>query len=498
MVDRTFASSEVSGRPAWALERNAWWEEANASASRTSTVIETYLRSLRYAQSMGGALPGHSVIVIGAGLAGLTAARELEREGARVTVLEARDRVGGRVQTIREIFEEGQHGEAGADLIEGEQALVLELARSLGLKPTRILRAGFTYYGPDSSGRARVWKRPTIWMNATSRLQPDIERHKAAGKRWDSGVAAVLGRQSVAEWLERQRAGRSFNEGMRAIRGFFLADPEDLSLLALVDQFADGVPGEDEFYRIPGGNDRLATRLAATLRGRIILRAMVHGMEQRADGVTVSFHDNGQLQTIAGDFAVITVPATTLRDIQFLPPLPDVQWTALSTLKYGPATRVLLQFERPFWRRMRRHRAFGTPLPTGAVWDGSEHQRGKAGMLTLLAGGRSSAECRDIIVREGPEAIVQRLRWLGRPAPLTAMWHTSWEDDPLVRGGYAVFSPDFDPSLRDWLRRPAGRLTFAGEHTSVKWEGFMNGAVESGRRAAAEIAALASDIGRDA
>jgi monoamine oxidase len=111
-------------------------------------------------------------------------------------------------------------------------------------------------------------------------------------------------------------------------------------------------------------------------------------------------------------------------------------------------------------------------------------------MLMLLAGGRASAECRQIIAHEGPDGIVRRLSWLGRPAPLTAMWHTSWEDDPLVRGGYAVFSPGFDPSLRDWLRRPAGRLTFAGEHTSVEWEGFMNGAIESGRRAAAEIAAL--------
>jgi monoamine oxidase len=67
-----------------------------------------------------------------------------------------------------------------------------------------------------------------------------------------------------------------------------------------------------------------------------------------------------------------------------------------------------------------------------------------------------------------------------------------WEDDPLAGGGYAVFSPGFEPRLRDWLRRPAGRVMFAGEHTSVRWEGFMNGAIESGRRAAAEISALAA------
>lgn len=441
---------------------------------------------------MSGALRGRTVVVVGAGLAGLSAARELEREGARVTVLEARDRVGGRVHTIRGIFDDGQHGEAGADLIEGEQSLVLELARAVGLKPRRILRAGFTYYGPDRSGRNRVWKRPTIWEDATERLEPHIERYKAAGSTWDTGVADALGPISVAEWMREQRAGRSFEAGIRSIRGFFLADPEDLSLLELVDQFSEGIPGADEFYRIPGGNDRLPQKVADALRGDVLLHATVDRIRHGEDAVVVQFRENGRCQEITADFAVLAVPATTLRHVRFSPRLPERQWTAITRLKYGPATRVLLQFERPFWRRTRRHRAFGTPLPIGAVWDASEDQRGGAGMLMLLAGGRASAECRAIIAGEGPAGLVERLAWLGTPAPLKALWHTSWEDDPLARGGYAVFSPEFDPRLREALRRPAGRLTFAGEHTSTRWEGFMNGAVESGQRAAAEIAARIS------
>jgi monoamine oxidase len=436
-------------------------------------------------------LRGRSVLVAGAGLAGLTAARDLEKQGARVTVVEARDRVGGRVHTIRGIFDEGQHAEAGADLIEGEQEHVLELAKSLGLKPARILTEGFSYYGPDNAGRNRIWRRPAAWFEASRRLKREAEMYKAAGESWDSGFATALGPVSVARWLKRVRADRSFAAGVRAMRGFFLADPEDLSLLALVDQFAEGdTPGQDEIYRIPGGNDLLATKIADSLRGRIYLRAWVRRVARQDGGVTVTIDDAAGRSELRADYVVVALPATTARAVDFTPGLPVEQRTAIASLRYGPATRVLLQFERPFWRKRGRPRGFGSPLPIGAVWDASEHQRGSSAMLMLLAGGRGSAECRELLATEGPEGVVNQLRWLGRPSPLRALWHTSWEDDPLARGGYAVFSPDFDPRLRAWLRRPAGRVVFAGEHTSVKWQGFMNGAVESGHRAAAEISAM--------
>jgi monoamine oxidase len=86
--------------------------------------------------------------------------------------------------------------------------------------------------------------------------------------------------------------------------------------------------------------------------------------------------------------------------------------------------------------------------------------------------------------------VVRRIEWLGKPSTLLASRAIVWDDDPWVRGGYAYFDPGFDPLWRAWLARPAGRIVFAGEHTSIKFQGYMNGAVESGLRAAAEIAAI--------
>lgn len=434
------------------------------------------------------------VIVAGAGLAGLAAARSLDAHGAEVTVVEARDHVGGRVQTVRDGFAEGQHAEAGADLIEAEQSHVLELSRELGLKPVRILRHGWGFYGADHFGRLRIRNSPSAFRAAAGRLLPEIAEYQLTGGRWDSPVAAAIARQSISDWLLRTGADAGLASAMRGLRGFFLADPEDLSLLALVDEFAseDG-PGAGRMFRLADGNDRLAAGMAKNLRGRILLSSVVARVVQHASGVRVTIkEDEGDrhLHQLETDYAVLALPASTLRDVEFDPPLPSEQARAIAELRYGAATRVLLQFATRFWRRPGRPSAFGTDQPTGAVWDGNEQQSRRPGILTLLAGGRASADVQSILQAGGTHELIERLKWLGPPSALLAHRLITWENDRWARGGYAFFDPLFAPALRDWLARSSGRLAFAGEHTSVRWQGYMNGALESGKRAAAEIRAI--------
>ncbi|HEX9368854.1 MAG TPA: NAD(P)/FAD-dependent oxidoreductase [Vicinamibacterales bacterium] len=439
-------------------------------------------------------LAGSTVVVAGAGLAGLSAAKALEARGAAVTIVEARDRVGGRVWTIRNEFAGRQHAEAGADLIEEEQAHVLALARELGLAPVRILRDGFGFYGPDGRGKRRIQRGPGSWATVATLLKPDIEDFKLAEERWDSAVAARLARTSVEQWLERQRVPAPFKAAMRSFRGFFLADPEELSLLPLVEQFAEsGTPGRGRIFRIPGGNDRLATGMAKRLRGPLLRETVVRRIVQRADGVTVTIEDRGGRRSeISAGYVVCALPASTARAVLFEPALPEPQHDAMSCLRYGCATRLLLQFNRRFWRKPGRPRAFGSDLPTGAVWEGNEQQRGPRGILSFLAGGRASGGLQEILARQGNAGVVRHIEWLGPPATLLASRAIVWDNDPWSRGGYAYFDPSFDPLWRAWLARPAGRLVFAGEHTSIRYQGYMNGAIESGLRAAAEISAIRS------
>ena len=431
------------------------------------------------------------VVVAGAGLAGLTAARQLEALGAEVIVVDARDRVGGRVHTLRHGFAEGQHAEAGADLIEGEQEALLQLAKELNLEPVKILRGGWGFYGTSKSGARKVRRAVDTFERAAERLQPEIAAYKGAESRWDSAVAQLLARESVASWIARARVDRELAAGVRGLRGFFLADAEDLSLLPLVDQFASGeMPGAGRMYRLRNGNDALPAAMAQALRGRILLNTVVRRLSQTSTGVRVAI-DDGRLHEVRADYAIVAMPASTAKDVRFSPALADAQRRAITTLRYGNATRIVLQFESRFWKRLGRPLAYGSDRPTGAVWDGNEQQSRKPGILSLLAGGNASREVRSIVAKGGWNGLIRHLTWLGRPSGLLAAASYTWERDRWAKGGYAVFDPGFDPALRSWLARPHGRVVFAGEHTSMKWQGYMNGAVESGRRAAIEVAAMA-------
>jgi monoamine oxidase len=440
---------------------------------------------------MSDELTGISVLIAGAGLAGLCAAHELLKVGADVHVVEARPRVGGRVWTIRE-FADGQHAEAGGDFIDEGHNAIRGLAHQFHLPLVRVLKKGFAFARPDKQGRVRIVK-PTAsrgWDHLQRALEPHSHVYRLGERRWDTPIAADIARRSVAQWLEDAHADDDLRQTARGLRGFFLADPEALSLLALVDQFSSDEPFPPKYYRIEGGNDRLPKALAAELGDRLHLGTELLAISQRGKRVRASLKSKRQMSELQADYFISTLPTSLLRRIPITPAMPARQREAVAKLAYGQGTKTLLQFGRRFWVKPGRPRAFGSGLPHGAVWDGNEEQRGTSGILALLAGGSASDLTGDIVTHDGVSGLAKTLEWLGsRDEPLTASKQVRWESETWSRGGYAVFDPAFDPALRGWLAQPHGRMFFAGEHTSLGSQGYMNGAVESGQRAAAEVVA---------
>jgi monoamine oxidase len=434
------------------------------------------------------------VVVAGAGLAGLCAARKLVKAGVQVTLVEARERAGGRVWTIRDGLRGGQHGELGGEFIDAEQKEIRKLARELDIEMVRVLRSGFTHRFRCAE---RGWcvSRTAPWDELRQSFAPLLRKYKAADKSDQSATVRRMARISVRDWLNEQDAGETLHSMANALRGFFLADPDDLSVLQLVEQLSKGgSPAQAEMYRIEDGNDRLVSALIDSSPARLLLGQILRRISRTRSRVIAHVEArDGRIHDIDADAMVIALPASTLREVEIAPSLPERQQRAIHTLRYGCATKVVLQTSRDVFSS-RRARAFATDSPLGAYWDGSEEQGGGPSIVTFLAGGAASRQLSSRALA-GADAVLSELCWLRAPtgpkgpAAQPHLWAATWEDDPWARGGYAYVDPRFDPALRELLSRRAGRLVFAGEHTSEKWQGYMNGAVESGFRAARELLA---------
>ena len=436
--------------------------------------------------SLNQILKGARVLVAGGGLAGLTAARSLIDRGAEVHLIESRNRLGGRVWTIRDDGFDGIPLEAGGEFIDGEHEEIRTLCADLGLQLQQILREGFGL-ALDLCGRVQLFKtQQHIWSDFKRALAIEAKAFELSDCDWNSSAASSIGRYSLDALLCARQASDDVRAMAQGLRGFYLADADQISALPGVElSMQPKDPGHVTLARIKGGNDRLVDKLAATKGLKVSLQLEVKRVEHDARGVSLSIADrNGKLATLKGDYLVMTAPASIVRDLEFAPALPSSLRQALKTLTAGSATKAHLLFDRSWWRKPGHPQAWGSNLDTGAVWEAAG---ARPGVLTMLAGGRASKAFRDLLEAGGPQRLVRRLSWLGEPEELRDFRSTTWEMDRFARAGYAVFGPDFKPEWRSAFSRSVGRIAFAGDHTSREWQGYMNGAVESGQRAARDI-----------
>ena len=434
---------------------------------------------------------GQHVLVIGAGLSGLAAADELARAGAAVTLLEAQNRVGGRVWTERESLADGQHGELGGEFIDEDHDHMRALVQRFDLPLLPVLATGFLHRYRPARGEIEVG-RSAPWRAFDNWLQPLIDRYKAAQGSGNAAAVRDISTHSLRDWLEQQGAPPAVHAMSALLRGFFLADPGELSVLPLIEQIVEsGSPARTAIHRIAGGNDRLLQALVAAIPSRLLLRHRLRAVDHDGAGVVAHVEDaRGCAVDIDADAAVLTLPAPALRPVRIVPALPEPQQHAITALRYGRATKVLVQYRSDALRH-RRARAYATDSRLGAFWDASEGQAARdetAPSLLVFLGGGSASQALAAAARDGGAALLADLCWLGLgAAPVVASRAVTWEDDPLFGGGYAFFDPGFDPAWRPLLSRRSGRLVFAGEHTSAAHQGYMEGAVESGVRAAREL-----------
>jgi monoamine oxidase len=447
------------------------------------------------------------VIVVGAGLAGLCAAYELGALGHDVTVLEAQTRPGGRVQTLRDPFDDGLFAEAGASRIPTSHDLTLGYARMFGLtlvpfEPVSVPSIRYAY-----GQRSRILPdAPFEWPSGISanqkRLSPaDVRRRYIEGlvdqitdpfsAAWMPESLRQYDRVTRDEYLRAQGVSEAalhmMNLGYTPVARYrsFLdvlhenAVARELRRRASIDN--------DLFLKIDGGNDRLPRAFADRLAGRIRYGCSVHRIEHDVQGVRVSVRTGQSVESSEAGYVVCAVPFSTLRSVAFSPALTSEKRSVIDALPYESVTRIYLQSRDRYWMHERLS-GFGETDHPMEIWDSTYGQPGTRGILMSYIRGPKARE----LGRQSQAAQLGfGLKTIEDVYPgirknYERGYVKVWDRDPWSRGAVAYLLPGQVSSLQPHIAQPEGRIHFAGEHASSV-RGWMQGALESGRRVASEI-----------
>ena len=443
------------------------------------------------------------VIVMGGGLAGLVAAFELRRQGHQPIVLEAQNRVGGRIYTLRN-FAPGLYAEAGGMRIPRTHDLTLEYCELFGLELRPFVMGspkGLVYVGGQRMTMEEAEREPTrlpfevaehergrtygeLWEEATRDLRELYEQEGQAA--WEE-IVSKYDQYSIREFLEM----RGFSEGAIEMYGVMGFVESELNTAFIEELREDLGRAYEDMQEIVGGMDRLPAAFYGELQEVVRFGAEVHAIDQDERSVTVHYKTESGRFSETGDYAICTLPFSVLRTVDVLTPFSHGKQKAIRQLNYSASTKVLFQVRRRFWEE--EDEIFGgatvTDLSIRRMNYPTPNPDTQRGMLLAsytwgqdaLRWGAMDEETRLEEALDDVSQIHPRIREEYEVGASHA-----WYGDRYARGAFALFTPGQQSELQKDITRPEGRVYFAGEHCSL-YHAWIQGALESGIRAAREI-----------
>ena len=444
------------------------------------------------------------IIIIGAGMAGLNAAYQLQKLGIKATIYEAANRTGGRMYTMQNVFGDNITTDIGGEFVDTTHLDIIALAKEFNLDMYDLSKDNLT--------------NKTFFFNNTTyselelgeALQPFVKQILAdiitlpEIKNYTTAAAIEkFDRQSVAGYIKSLGIdGWLYNFIYTVFTSEFGIEADQQSAMNFLIMFVAPLEAESKYQlfghdhevmKIKGGSQQLTTALSNHLKNTIQLEHELTGIKAKNNQTALSFLHKGKEVLVIADYVLLTLAFTKLRPIPFTVPMAPEKRKCIDELGYGNSSKFIMGFKEKPWRKMGKQGYTFTDEPFGTGWDSSQMQSDTTASFTVFGGGNYSVAINNKKEQELNKHYIAALDKI-YPGALAANTGKNlkfcWQGSPVSKAGYSCYKVGQYSTIAGWEAANIGNIFFAGEHTSREFQGYMNGAAETGKNAAEQIAAL--------